>query len=64
MTPDKKILGTVTRVIQNPGQWLLNVASPAGRNILIPLHEDFIVKIDKRKMIMVMEIPDGLTEIN
>jgi 16S rRNA processing protein RimM len=64
MTPDKKLLGTVTEVIQNPGQWLLDVASPAGKSMLIPLHEHFLVKIDKKKKIMVMDIPEGLTEIN
>ena len=64
ITTEKNILGTVTEVIQNPGQWLLNVTSPGGKNILIPLHEDFIVKIDNRKKILVMAIPEGLTEIN
>jgi 16S rRNA processing protein RimM len=64
MTVEKKLVGTVKEVIQNPGQWLLDVHSPAGRSILIPLHEHFIVKIDKRKKIMVMDIPEGLTEIN
>jgi 16S rRNA processing protein RimM len=64
MTPDKKLLGKVTEVIQNPGQWLLDVGSPAGRSILIPLHEHFIIKIDSRKKIIVMDIPEGLTEIN
>ena len=64
ITAEKNILGTVTEVIQNPGQWLLNVTSPVGKNMLIPLHEDFIVKIDNRKKIIVMDIPEGLTEIN
>jgi 16S rRNA processing protein RimM len=63
-TPDKNLLGTVTEVIQNPGQWLLNVTSPAGKSILIPLHEHFIIKVDNRKKILVMDIPEGLTEIN
>jgi 16S rRNA processing protein RimM len=64
LTAQKNILGIVTEVIQNPGQWLLNVASPEGRNMLIPLHEDLIVTIDNRKKILVMHIPEGLTEIN
>jgi 16S rRNA processing protein RimM len=64
LTAEKNILGIVTEVIQNPGQWLLNVASPEGRNMLIPLHEDLILKIDNRKKILVMHIPEGLTEIN
>ncbi len=64
MTPEKDLLGTVSEIFHNPGQLLLNVISPSGRVILIPLHEDFIVTIDNSKKILVMEIPDGLTEIN
>lgn len=64
MRQDKSLLGTVSEVIRNPGQWLLNVASPDSKGVLIPLHEHLIIKIDKRKKIMIMEIPEGLTEIN
>ena len=59
-----KFLGTVYEVIQNPGQWLLNVLSPDKKSFLIPLHEDFIVSIDKKKKTIKMDIPEGLTEIN
>jgi 16S rRNA processing protein RimM len=59
-----RYLGSVTEVIQNPGQLLLNVSSPEKKNILIPFHEHFIISLDKKKKIIVMDIPDGLTEIN
>jgi 16S rRNA processing protein RimM len=58
------LLGTITEVIPNPGQWLLNIVSAKDKDILIPFHEHFIVSIDKKKKIIVMEIPEGLTEIN
>lgn len=64
LTSEKINLGTVDEVIENPGQWLLNVISSSNKSILIPLHEDLIVKIDNRKKLLIMEIPDGLTEIN
>ena len=64
ITAEKNIIGIVTGVIQNPGQWLLNVASPEGKSLLIPLHEHFILKIDSRRKILVMDLPEGLTEIN
>ena len=37
---------------------------PEKKEILIPFHEDFIVSIDKKKKIIIMDIPEGLTEIN
>jgi 16S rRNA processing protein RimM len=61
---ENQLLGSVKSVIQNPGQWLLSVISGGNREILIPLHEDFIVSIDKRKKVIVLDIPEGLTEIN
>jgi len=57
-------LGTITGIIQNPGQWLLSIASPSEKEILIPLHKDFIVRIDDVKKTIIMEIPEGLTDIN
>lgn len=59
-----ELLGSVSEVIPNPGQWLLNIVSTKDKDILIPFHEDFIMKIDKKKKILVMDLPDGLTEIN
>ena len=61
---DKRLLGVVTEVIENPGQWLFNVNTTKGEEILIPLHEDLIIGIDKRKKIIRMDLPEGLTEIN
>lgn len=58
------LLGTITEVIPNPGQWLLNINSPENKEILIPFHEHFIVSIDKKKNNIIMDIPEGLTEIN
>jgi 16S rRNA processing protein RimM len=61
---DNYLLGSIKEVIQNPGQWLLNVTSPANKDILIPFHDHFIVSIDNDKKLLIMNIPDGLTEIN
>jgi 16S rRNA processing protein RimM len=58
------LLGTITGIIQNPGQWLLSVATSSGKEILIPLHNDFIVSIDDTKKTIIMDLPDGLININ
>ncbi len=64
LTSDKIRLGSVDEVIQNPGQWLLSVISGTNKTILIPLHENLIVKLDNKNKLLIMEIPEGLTEIN
>lgn len=64
LTSDNKILGSVEEVIQNPGQWLLSIITPLNKEILIPLHEHFIVSIDNENKLLIMNLPEGLTEIN
>jgi 16S rRNA processing protein RimM len=59
-----QLLGIIAEMIPNPGQFLLKIISTGGKEILIPFHEHFIINIDKMKKILVMDIPDGLTEIN
>jgi len=59
-----ELLGSISEVIPNPGQWLLNIVSTKNKDILIPFHEHFIVSLNKEKKIIVMDVPEGLTEIN
>ena len=61
---EDKLLGSISEVMTNSEQWLINVKSVTKKNILIPFHEHFIISLDKRKKVIIMNIPDGLTEIN
>ena len=61
---DKSIKGTITEIIENPGQWLVRLRTDHGKELLIPFHEDLIIEIDKRKKLITMDLPEGLTEIN
>jgi 16S rRNA processing protein RimM len=61
---NKRILGTIGEIINYPGQDLLKIISPDKKEILIPFHKDFIVRIDKKKKIITVQLPEGLTEIN
>ncbi|MCX6334341.1 MAG: ribosome maturation factor RimM [Bacteroidia bacterium] len=62
--PDNNLVGTISDIIENPGQWLLNISTPDKKEILIPFHEDLIRSIDKRKKVIIMDLPEGLLEIN
>jgi 16S rRNA processing protein RimM len=61
---DNKLLGSIIEVKPNHGQWLLNIISTKNNDVLVPFHEHFIVSIDEKKKIIVMDIPEGLIEIN
>ena len=61
---DNEFLGTIVEIISNPGHDLIMVQSSQLKEMLIPLHEDFIVDIDSKKGIIVLDIPDGLKDLN
>jgi 16S rRNA processing protein RimM len=61
---DNRLVGTVIDVIENPGQLLMNVRIKKDKKILIPLHEDFIIKTNNKKKIIKMNLPEGLIDLN
>jgi 16S rRNA processing protein RimM len=61
---EDKLLGSISEVLPNNGQWLVSVISINNKEILIPFHEDFIISIDKKKKIVIMILPEGLIDIN
>jgi 16S rRNA processing protein RimM len=61
---NNSILGTIGDIINNPGQDLLKIISPEKKEILIPFHDDFVVRIDKKKRTIMVQIPEGLIDLN
>lgn len=57
-------LGIISDVIKNPAQWLIRIMSAGNKEILVPFHEDFIIKSDNIKRIIIFDLPEGLTEVN
>ena len=64
LVQNKRFLGLIKEVIPNSGQWLLSVLSEQDKEVLIPFHNHFVLSIDRKKKILTMDIPEGLTEIN
>jgi 16S rRNA processing protein RimM len=56
------ILGEVLEVIEQPHQLLCRI-DLNGKEALIPLHEESLQKIDKRKKQLHVSLPDGLLDI-
>jgi 16S rRNA processing protein RimM len=59
---NKKVLGTILEIIEQPHQLLCRIEI-SGKEVLIPLHEETLQKIDHKKRQVIVELPDGLLEI-
>lgn len=64
VSSDKRLSGTIEEIIENPGQLLLKVHTLSGKELLVPFHEDLIVRVDESKRVIIMDLPEGLAEIN
>ena len=56
------VLGKILEVIEQPHQVLCRIELK-GKEAFIPLHEETIVKVDKKKGQVVVDLPEGLLEI-
>lgn len=59
---NKKVLGKILEIIEQPHQ-LLCRTEINSKEVLIPLHEETLQKIDHKKRQVIVELPDGLLEI-
>jgi len=59
---DQKELGEIVEVIEQPHQVLCAIMIN-DREVLIPLHENSLQKIDKKNRKLYVEVPDGLLDI-
>ena len=59
---NKEILGDILELIEQPHQLLCRLEIK-GKEVLIPLNEEFLKKIDHKKKEVIVELPEGLLEI-
>jgi|GEM_PF-53223 len=59
---NEKVLGKIEEVIEQPHQLLCRI-NMNGKEAYIPLHEQTLIKIDKKKAQVIVELPEGLLEI-
>jgi 16S rRNA processing protein RimM len=55
-------LGEVLEVIEQPHQVLFRI-DYHGKEALIPIHEETLIKVDKKKRVVHVELPDGLLDV-
>lgn len=59
---DKESIGDILEVIEQPHQLLCRL-DIKGKEVLIPLHEGTIQKVDHKKRQVIVLLPDGLLDI-
>jgi 16S rRNA processing protein RimM len=55
-------LGEILEVIEQPHQVLCRI-DLAGREALIPIHEETLRKVDRKGLKVFVELPDGLLDV-
>lgn len=61
---DEKLVGEIIEVIEQPHQLLCKVIiHDNGVEALIPLHEEFLEKVDKKAKKVYVNLPEGLLDI-
>lgn len=57
-------LGTVAAVMDQTENVLLDVLTPDNRSLLIPAHEDFVLRADHKERVLYVHVPDELLTLN
>jgi 16S rRNA processing protein RimM len=55
-------LGEVLEVIEQPHQVLCRIRHDGQKDVLIPVNEGFLLKIDKKNKRVILDLPEGLIE--
>lgn len=55
-------LGPIGEIMETPAQVLATIRH-AGREVIVPLVDDFIVAINKRKKQIVLKLPEGILDL-
>ncbi len=62
LNEEKVELGKITEIMETPAQVLATILHN-GREVMIPLVDDFIVDINKRRKVIAVNLPEGLLDL-
>ena len=60
----KKYIGKAEEFLNIPSNPVLTVKTKSGKEILIPVNDQFTVEIDEKNQRIIFDLPEGLTDIN
>ena len=58
----KEFIGSIEEIIEIPNNTIIQT-TVEGKEVLIPFNEKTLIKINKKKKEMTIDIPDGLIEL-
>ena len=64
LSKEEDDIGIISDFIEYPGQNMLEVRLLDGEIVLIPVQKDWVVSVDSESKIIIMDLPDGLVDIN
>ncbi len=56
-------VGTVSSILKTGGTEILVIKTSAGKDVLVPLAESIVVKVDTAMKTIVIDPPEGLLEL-
>jgi len=56
-------IGTILRIIEQGLQALFEITDNQGEERLIPIHDDFILEVDRASRNITVQLPEGLLEL-
>ncbi|MDC3354129.1 ribosome maturation factor RimM [Flavobacteriaceae bacterium] len=63
LTEKDKEIGIISNIIEQGLQALFEIKGSGGKSHLIPIHDDFIVKVDRKTKTISVQLPEGLLEL-
>lgn len=57
-------LGTVARVDESSANILLEIVTPQGQDLLLPIHPDLVAELDAHARTLTLQLPEGLLQLN
>jgi 16S rRNA processing protein RimM len=56
------IVGAVTGILEYPGNPVIEI-DRSGKTVLLPLNDEFLIKVDRKMKEILMDVPEGLIEL-
>lgn len=60
---EKGLIGKIEKVLDYPAQPILQVLNSDNKEILIPIADDIVLKVDRKNKKMEVKVPQGLIEL-